>query len=325
MRQLAALMLSAIAAVAEAGAAHAAWPEKPVRIVIPNTPGGPSDIMARLLAPVLQEALGGTFIVENIGGGGGNIGTARVARADPDGYTLLLPSTAFIINPVLQASVPYDPIKDFTPIAELGVSPNVIAVLPTSGIKTVKELIEAAGKAQDKFNIATPPIGTSSHLAAEMFKLRTNLAKVAVVFHTGGGQALQALLSGATQINIGVLGTAHPQIKAGTVVGLAVTGQQRWHDLPEVPTMLDLGYKDYVTENLTALMAPAATPPDIVARLEKATLEWLVKPATRERLTASGFQVTARPGKELRTRIERELPMYRQVIQAAGIKPPSAQ
>lgn len=303
--------------------AIAAWPDKPVKIIIPNSTGGPSDIMARLLAPLLQEATGGTFVVENIGGGGGNIGTARVARADPDGYTLLLPSTAFIINPVLQASVPYDPIKDFAPIAEIGVSPNVIAVLPSSGFKTVKDLVDAAGKAQDKFNIATPPVGTSSHLAAEMFKLRTNLTKVAVVFHTGGGQALQALLSGSTQINIGVLGTAHPQIKAGTVVGLAVTGQQRWHDLPDVPTMVDAGYKDYVTENLTTLMAPAATPPDIVAKLEKATLEGLSKPDVRERLTASGFQVTARPGKDVRARIERELPMYREVIQAAGIKPPS--
>lgn len=303
----------------------AAWPaDKPVRIIIPNTPGGPSDIMARLLAPVLSEALGGSFIAENVGGGGGNIGTARVARSDPDGYTILLPSTAFIINPVLQEKVPYDPLKDFVPIAEIGVSPNVIAVLPSLGIKSIKDLVATAGKSQDKFNIATPPVGTSSHLAAEMFKLRTGLSKVAVVFHTGGGQALQALLSGATQINIGVLGTAHSQIKAGAVVGLAVTGSQRWHDLPDVPTMIDLGYKDYVTENMTSLMVPTGTPADIVAKLEKATLAALTRSDIRDRLTSAGFQVTATPGSVLRTRIERELPMYRKVIIDAGITHPGA-
>ena len=305
--------------------AFAAWPaDKPIRIIIPNTPGGPSDIMARLLAPVLSEALGGTFIAENVGGGGGNIGTARVARAEPDGYTILLPSTAFIINPGLQTNVPYDPLNDFVAIAEIGVSPNVIAVLPSAGVKSVKDLVATAGKDQAKFNIATPPVGTSSHLAAEMFKLRTDLGKVAIVFHTGGGQALQALLSGATQINIGVLGTAHAQIKAGNVVGLAVTGRQRWHDLPDVPTMIDAGYTDYVTENMTSLVAPAATPADIVAKLEKATLDALKRPDIRERLTNAGFQVTATTGKEFRARMERELPMYRKVIVDAGVKPPGA-
>ncbi len=323
MRAAQATLCSALGLAAFASPALA-WPDKPVRIIIPNTSGGPSDIMARLLAPALQEALGGSFIAENIGGGGGSIGTARVARADPDGHTLLLPSTAFIINAVLQPNVPYDPLKDFVGIAELGVSPNVIAVMPTLGIKSVKDLVAAASKDQAKYNIATPPAGTSSHLAAEMFKLRTGLDKVAVVFHTGGGQALQAVLSGSVQVNIGVLGTAHPQIKAGNVVGLAVTGAQRWHDLPDVPTMQDLGYKDYVTENLTSLVAPAKTPPDIVAKLEKATLEALTKPVIRERLTGAGFQVTATPGKVYQARVERELPMYRKVIQDAGIKPPGS-
>lgn len=303
-------------------AANAAWPEKPVRIISPNTPGGPTDIMARILAPYLQEALGGSFIVENVGGGGGNIGTARVARSDPDGYTLLLAATAFIINPVFHASVPYDPVKDFVAVAELGVSPNVIAVMPALGVKSIKELVAAASKDPNKFNIATPPLGTSSHLAAEMFKLRTGLKQIAIVFHTGGGQALQSIMSGATQINIGVLGTAHPQIQAGNVVGLAVTGLQRWHDLPNVPTMIDAGFKDYVTENITMMMAPAKTPADIVATLEKTTLAVLAKPDVRQRLTASGFQVTATTGKVFSERMARDLPLYRKLIQDAGVKPP---
>lgn len=304
--------------------AFAAYPDKPVRIVIPNSPGGPSDIMGRIVAPILQEALGGSFIVENVGGGGGNIGHARVARSEPDGYTILLASTAFIINPSLMASVPYDPIRDFAPIAELGASPNVIAVQSSLGVKSVKELIALAEKDITKFNIAAPPVGTSSHLAAEMFKLHTGLAKAAIIFHTGGGQALQALLSGSVQTNIGVLAPAHPHIKAGTIVGLAVTGSQRWHDLPEIPTMLDLGYKDFVTENLTALLAPAKTPPEIVARLEKAVIGGLTKPDARNRLAQGGFAVTATTGKAFHERMVRDVPMFARLIRDTGIKLPTA-
>ena len=305
--------------------ADATYPEKPVRIIIPNSPGGPSDIMGRVIAPILQEAVGGSFVVENVGGGGGNIGHARAARADPDGYTLLLASTAFVINPSLYASVNYDPIKDFVSIAELGASPNIIAVLPTLGVKSVKELVELANKDIAKFNIAAPPIGTSSHLAAEMFKQHTGLAKAAIVFHTGGGQALQALLSNTVQVNIGVLAPAHPQIKAGNVVGLAVTGSKRWDDLPDVPTMLDLGYKDFVTENLTSLVAPAKTPHEIVARLEKAIVAGLTKADARARLAQAGFAVTATTGKAFHDRMARDAPMFKKLIQDAGIKMPGAQ
>ncbi len=304
--------------------AFAAYPDKPVRIIVANTTGGPSDIMARTIAPLLQEVMGSSFIVENIGGGGGNIGMGRVARADPDGYTLLLSTSGYVVNPGLYDTLPYDPIKDFAPIAELGTSPNVIAVLPSLGVKTIKELAELARKDQNKFNIATPPVGTTPQLAAELFKLRENLGKVAVVIHTGGGQALQALLSNSVQINIGVLAPAHPQIKAGTVVALAITGDKRWHDLPNVPTMVELGYKDFVSETYTALSAPSKTPPEIVAQLEKATLGVLNRPQVRERLLASGFTVTAKDGKGHMERIVKEVPMFKKIIADAGIKLPSA-
>ncbi len=326
-RQILALGVAATACVPLAGqaSAQARYPDKPVRIIIPNSAGGPSDIMGRIVAPILQEALGGSFVVENVGGAGGNIGHGRVARSDPDGYTLLLASTAFIINPSLMANVPYDPVKDFAAIAELGASPNVVAVQASLGVKSIKELVALANKDISKFNIAAPPVGTSSHLAAEMFKQHTDLPKAAIIFHTGGGQALQALLSGSVQVNIGVLAPAHPHIKAGNVIGLAVTGSQRWPDLPEVPTMLDLGYKDFVTENLTALLAPAKTPADIVARLEKAAIEGLTKPEARQRLAAGGFAVTATPGQAFHARMQRDVPMFAKLIKDAGIKMPGAQ
>lgn len=312
-------------AILGSSSAFAAYPDKPVRIIVANSAGGPSDIMARTVAPLLQDALGGSFVVENVGGGGGNIGMGRVARADPDGYTLLLSTSGYVVNPGLYPTLPYDPFKDFAPIAELGVSPNVIAVLPSLGVKSVKELIEAARKDQSKFNIATPPIGTTPQLAAELFKAGNGLKDVAVIIHTGGGQALQALLSNAVQINIGVLAPAHPQIKAGTVVGLAVTSDKRWHDLPDVPTMVELGFKDFVSETYTALLAPAKTPPQIVAALEKATLDALNKPDIKAKLLASGFTVTARTGKGHMERIEKEVPMFKKIIAEAGIKLPSAQ
>ena len=318
------LIASAMASGAPTAPVLAAYPDKPVRIVIPNSPGGPSDIMGRVVAPILQQALGGSFVVENVGGGGGNIGHARVARAEPDGYTLLLASTAFIINPSLYASVSYDPVKDFVAIAELGASPNIIAVLPSLNVGSVAALVELARKDISRFNIAAPPIGTSSHLAVEMFKQHTGLAQAAVVFHTGGGQALQALLAGTVQVNIGVLAPVHPHIRSGGVVGLAVTGSQRWHDLPDVPTMLDLGYKDFVTENLTALVAPSRTPPDIVARLEKAVVEGLAMPDARARLAQGGFAVTATSGKAFQARMERDVPMFARLIRDAGIRMPGA-
>ncbi len=326
-RRMLALASAAVAAaplVVQAPGAFAAYPDKPVRVIVANSAGGPSDIMARTVAPLLQEALGASFVVENIGGGGGNIGMGRVARSDPDGYTLLLSTSGYIVNPGLYATLPYDPVKDFAPIAELGVSPNVIAVLPSLGAKTVKELVALAGKDQSKFNIATPPVGTTPQLAAELFKIGNNLKDVAVIIHTGGGQALQALLSNSVQINIGVLAPAHPQIKAGTVVGLAVTSDTRWHDLPDIPTMVELGYKDFVSETYTALLAPAKTPPEIVATLEKATLTALNKPDIKAKLLASGFIVTAKTGKGHMERIEKEVPMFKKIIQDAGIKLPSS-
>jgi tripartite-type tricarboxylate transporter receptor subunit TctC len=300
--------------------AHAAYPDRPVKIIVANSPGGPSDIMARIIAASLQEATGGSFIVENRAGGGGNIGMGAAARSDPDGYTLLLSTSGYAVNPALYDSLPYDPFKSFVPICELATSPNVFAVRPDLGVKTMKEFVALAKANPEKFNISTAPIGTTPHLEAEVLKVREGLTKVASVVYGGGGEALQALLSGTVQLSSGVLAPAHPHLKSGTIRGLAVTGETRWHDLPDIPTMLESGYPDFVFETYTALLAPAGTPPEVVAKIEKESIAILNKPEMRAKLAQSGFVVTAKDGKGHLARLQKEVPMFRDIIQQAGIK-----
>jgi len=317
-----ALVLGAIAGpfVLRMGTALAAFPDRPVRIVVANTPGGPSDIMARIMAAALTQATGGSFIVENKPGGGTNIGMGLVARAEPDGYTLLLSTSTFAVNPGLYNSLPYDPFKDFAPVCELATSPNVFAVKPALGVKAMKEFVALAKASPEKFNISTPPIGTTPQLEAEVLKIREGLTKMASVPFPGGGDTLQALLSGTVQICSVVLAPAHPHIKAGTVTGLAVTGTKRWHDLPDIPTMLEAGYPDFVFETYTALLAPAKTPPEIVKTLEKTCLEILGRPEMRDKLVQSGFEVQAKSGADHMARVVKEIPMFRQIIAQAGIQ-----
>jgi tripartite-type tricarboxylate transporter receptor subunit TctC len=313
---------AALAAGALSGArtARAAWPDRPIKIVVANTPGGPSDIIARIMAAAMQETMKSSVYVENKGGAGGNIGMGSVARAEPDGYTILLTTSAFTVNASLYQSLPFDPHKDFTAICELAVSPHVFAVKPDLGAKTMKEFVALAKPQQDKFNVSTPPIGTTPHLQAELLKLREGLQGMATVVFAGGGDAVKAPLAGTVQLASVVLAPTHPHIKAGTLRGLAVTGKTRWHDLPEIPTMLEAGYPDFVFETYTALMAPSKTPPEIVARLEQVALEILRRPEMRAKLTDSGFEVTATTGKEHAARIAREIPAFGNIITQAGIK-----
>jgi tripartite-type tricarboxylate transporter receptor subunit TctC len=321
LRQIAALAVGVSApSVLRVSSALAAYPDRVIKIVVPNTPGGPSDIIGRILAASLQAAIGGSVVVENKGGGGSNIGMGAVARAEGDGYTLLLATSAYSVNPGLYETLPYDPFKDFSAIAELATSPNVFAVKPDLDVATMQDFIALAKKDPAKFNVSTPPVGTTPQLEAEVLKSREGLGKMATVVFAGGGEAIQALLSSTVQLSSGVLAPAHPLIKGGAVKGLAVTGQARWHDLPDIPTMVEAGFPDFVFETYTALLAPVKTPPDVVARLEKETLAILSRPEMRERLAQSGFQVQAKTGKEHMERVVREVPMYRNIIAQAHIE-----
>jgi tripartite-type tricarboxylate transporter receptor subunit TctC len=318
----AALLAAGLAApsLLRIGSALAAFPDRAVKIIVPNSPGGPSDILGRLMAASLQQAMGGSFFVENKGGAGGNIGMGSAARADPDGYTLLITTSAYVVNPGLYNSLPYDPFKDFVPIAELASTPNVFAVKPELGAKSMKDLVALAKADPDKFNVSTPPVSTTPHLAVELLKVREGLPKIAIVVFAGGGEALKALLGNTVQLSVGALAPAHPHLKSGTIVALATTGAARWHDLADVPTMAESGFNNFVLDTYVGLMAPAKTPPEIVAALEKETLTILNRPDIRAKLAQSGFQPEAKDGNGHAARIAREVPMYREIIARAGMK-----
>jgi tripartite-type tricarboxylate transporter receptor subunit TctC len=313
----------AVAATSSLGARRAqaaGYPERPVRIIVPFAPAGPTDIMARILSQHLGDALGGTVIVENKPGAGGNIGIGQAARAEPDGYTLLLTSSAYVVNPGLYATIPYDPHKDFAPIAELGTSPNVILANPKFGINSITELIARAKANPDELNYAGPGIGTTPHLSGELFKIVSGVQMTHVPF-SGAGPAIQAIVSGTTQIAFAALPPAHPHIAAGALKALAVTGTHRWFDLPDVPTMVELGYKDFVSDTFQGFLAPAKTAPDIIGLLSTKSLEILKRPAISEQLRKSGFEVLANGPDGMRKRINDEVPKWRDIIAKAGIQP----
>ena len=235
--------------------AYAAYPDRPVKIVVANTPGGPSDLVGRMITAALQQSTGKTFIIENIGGAGGNIGMGNAAHSDPDGYTILLATNAYSVNASLYKSIPYDPLKDFVGVCELATSPNTFVVKSELPARSMKEFVALARANPDKFNCATPPIGTTPQIQLEVLKLREKLPKLEDVVFKGGGDALQALLSGTAQLSSGSLPPAAPHIKAGTLRCLAVTGETPWPDMPDVPTMVQAGYEDFVFATDTVLLA----------------------------------------------------------------------
>jgi tripartite-type tricarboxylate transporter receptor subunit TctC len=303
-----------------ARSAHAAgYPDHPVRIIAPFAAGGPSDTLARLMTVKLGESLGGFFYVENRPGGGSNIGTSVAARATPDGYTLLLTSSAFVLNPGLYKQVPYDAIKDFAPIAELVTSPNVFIATPASGIKSIAELIARAKEKPDALNYASAGIGTTPHLTTEWLKSIAGIQMAHIPF-PGAGPALQAILAGTVPIACASLPGAHPLILSGDLRALAVTGRERWFDLPDVPTMVELGYKDFLSDTFHAMLAPAATPPELVERLATASQAIVREPKFHEQLRSLGFEVIGNGPDGLRKRIETELPHYRDLIAKAGVE-----
>jgi len=300
--------------------AYAAYPERPVKVVVANTPGGPSDIVARITTAALEQSTGKTFIVENRGGAGGNIGMGYAAKSDADGYTLLLATNAYSINATLYNKTPYDAHKDFIGVSELATSPNTFVVKSELPAKTMKEFVALAKADPEKFNCATPPIGTTPQIQLEVLKIRENLPKLSDVVFKGGGDAIAALLAGTVQLSSGSLPPASPHIKAGTMRCLAVTGDTRWPEMPNVPTMTEEGYKEFVFATDTVLLAPAKTPPEAVAWLEKETLKVLGTDAMKERLFKQGFQVRPKGGKDAWARVTKEIDMFKDIIDKAGIK-----
>ena len=298
---------------------------RPIRIArsnswSPTRPAARRTSSRRIVTAALDQSTGKTFIVENRGGAGGNIGMEYVARAEPDGYTILLATNAYSVNYGLYNQLPYDPYKDFVGVSELATSPNTFVVRSELPAKSMKDFIALARGNPEKYNCATPPIGTTSQLQLELLKIREKLPKLADVVFKGGGDAIAALLAGTTQLSSGSLPPALPHIKAGTLRCLAVTGDSRWPDLPDVPTMEEAGYKDFVFAVDCVLLAPAKTPPETVKWLEAETLKVLVSPDTSSKLVTAGFQVRAKGAAAAWTRVMKEVDMFKQIIDQAGVE-----
>ena len=269
------------------------YPAKPVKMLIAFAPGGPSDIVGRLIAQKLTENFGNKpFVVENRPGAGGNIGIAQVAKSAPDGDTLLLVSSAFVINPSLYANTGFDALKDFTPVTLAVTSPNVLITMPSLPVKDLAELIALVKASPGKYDYASPGPGTGPHLSAELMKLRLQL-DITHVPYNGGGPAVQAVLAGQVPIGFSALPPAVPHIKAGMLRALAVTSSVRAGAMPEIPTVAEAAIPDFEGDTLQLVMAPAGTPAAIVGRLQAEIARLLNAPDLRERLVAMGFIIVA--------------------------------
>jgi tripartite-type tricarboxylate transporter receptor subunit TctC len=294
----------------------AAYPDRPVILVVPFAPGGPTDIIARILSLSLSQALGQQVVVDNRGGAAGNIGMGQVARATPDGHTLLLASTAIAVNPALFKNLPYDPLKDFAPISELVNAPNVLVVHPDSGMNTVADLVARAKP--EPFSYASPGAGTKSHLTGELLKLRANIDMVHVPFR-GAGPAAQAVVAKQLQLGSVALAAAEAMIQSGQLRALAVTSEKRWFSLPNVPTMIEAGYPGFVSDTFQAVLAPAAVPAPILATLVKESRAAFQKPEAQAQARKAGFEIVAGTPEQLAARIKAEIPAVRELVAKSGI------
>jgi tripartite-type tricarboxylate transporter receptor subunit TctC len=307
------------ATVAVVHAQDAGYPSRPVRIIVPFAAGGPPDVIARLVAQKLSESWRQQVYVEDLPGAGGNTGTAAAARAAPDGYTLYMMSTGFMVNPSLYAKVPYDPIKDFAPVTLAATSPNVLFVHPSVPAHSVKELIALITSSPGKYSYAQPSTGSTPHLSGELLKLQYGLDLVTIPFN-GASLAVNSTLAGHTPIAFTALPPAIANIKEGNLRGLAVTARKRAAALPEVPTMAEAGIPDQEGETINGLLAPAATPGDIVARINRDTVAALSQPDVKERLSALGFEPAVTTPDEFGARIRSEIVKWDKVVRAAHIR-----
>jgi len=299
--------------------AQSAYPNRPVRVIVPFAPGGVTDVVARLVSGKIGEQLGRQFYVENIVGGSGNVGMGQAARAAPDGYTMLTAFSSYVINPALFERVPYDPVNDFDPVSLSVTSTTVIVVnaeLPVSNIKELFALIHAN---PGKYSYASAGTGTTSHLAGEQFRLALAPDLVHVPFG-GGAPAMASVVAGHTPIGMGTPTVAVPLINDGKLRALAVTSKRRTPTLPNVPTMAESGYPDIEGDSFVGFVVPAGTPKDVIALLNREIIRSMTTPEMKERQAALGNDVVASTPEEFGQRIRTELSTWAKVIKAANIK-----
>ena len=311
-------MAAALVLLAAGQVAAQGYPTRPVRLIVPFAAGGPTDVIARIVAQKMTEGLGQQMVVDNRAGAGGNIGMGLAAAAPPDGHTTIIVSSSFVVNPGLYKSIPYDPYKSFVPVSNIAASPNVFTVHPTIAAKTMKELLALVAADPKKFSVATPGIGTTPDLAAQLLKMTTKLDFITVPFG-GAGPAVGAVVGNQMQIGCTALPPTTPHIKAGRLRAIAVTGAKRSATIDAVPTMAEAGFKGQESDTLQGLLVPAGTPKAIVARLHGEVAKMITVKDFRERVEGLGFDINGSSPAEFAAQIRVEVEKWTKVVKAAGL------
>jgi len=310
------LLLLALAAF-NAGAQG--WPAKPIRAIVPVGAGSSTDIVHRLVLEQLSLQLGQPVVVENRVGAGGTIGSATVAKAQPDGYTLLAHGSAHTIAPAIYKSLPYDPARDFAAVAPIGLSPSVLVASPAKGMKSAADLVAAAKARPNALNFSSVGVGSATHLSAERFVSSAGLQAVHIPFK-GGAEAMTEVIAGRVDFFFGPVALVLPQIRDGRLAALAVNTDKRSPALPDVPTLREAGVHDAEYPIWFALFAPARTPREIVERLNRETTKALQAPKVREKLAALGVEPMPLSPEEFAAYVEREVALNAALAQKAGLK-----
>ena len=309
------LLALGIAAMASAAEAQQVYPDRTVKIVVPYPPGGTTDLLARAVAGRLTDSLKQTFIVENRGGASGSIGTEAVARAAPDGYTLLMGTiSTHGINPAI-GKVPYDPVKDFQPVTDVADTPNVLTVNPDTPFRNLKDVLDAARAKPGSITFGSTSPGGSPHMSGELLKAMTGTDLLHVPYK-GGGPMLIDLMGGQIQLGFDNLPSSMPHIKAGKIRPIAVTTTERWPQAPEIPTIAESGVPNYEVSAWFGLLAPAGTPKPIVDQLQKAVAQILKSPEVNAQLLELGAKPVGNTPEQFAAMIDAELQKWRKVAQS---------
>lgn len=316
------LPVIALAAALAAGVAHAqqSYPTRSIRLVVPSSPGGGTDITARIIAPKLGEFLGHQVVVENRPGAGTMIGGEVVARAAPDGYTLLMGISTLAINPAMYKKVPYDALKDFAPVSQVVALPNILVTHPSLPVKSVKELVAFAKARPGQINFASAGMGTNPHLSMELFLSMTGLKMIHVPYK-GSGQGVIDLLAGHVSVMTPSILTALNYVKNGRLRALGVTSAKRAAGAPQIPTIAEAGVPDYEAVQWFGVLAPAGTPRDIVTRLHKEVVRTVQTPDIRQKLMNDGADPVGSSPEEFARFIRAETAKWAKVASEIGIKP----
>jgi tripartite-type tricarboxylate transporter receptor subunit TctC len=309
----------ALALAVPMAATAQAFPTKPIRIVVTYPPGGGADLMARLVAPKMAAALGQPVVVENKPGASGQIGAGEVARAAPDGYTLMLDASSYAVNPSLFPKLPYDPAKAFTPIGVLALYPNMLVVTPSFAPKTVKELVDLAKSKPGAVAFASSGNGSAQHLAGELFKQKAGV-DLQHIPYKGGGPAMNDVIGGQVPVFFANMASGLAHVKGGKLRALAITGAKRSASLPEAPTMAEAGVAGYEVYEWNAVFVPAGTPAPVVAKLAEALAQAMASPDIRERVASLGGEIAGYGPKEADRFIREQTELWGKVVKAGNIR-----